>query len=223
MNKIFSKWLSLCVLFAITACSTNHTANSDKRGAKYKISDNEVKTWIVERNKAQQCLFPKGTATVSVSQPFLYQMATYNRPLQQVIGDDNYLTVSSDAASQQYLAAKLRKFNHNKKATFAKAWCNDLRKEYGMLVKLAQIQPTQAKATNKAEKKSVKKAEAGKKQKASTKSRKKTTTLKSAKPQVTEESIWNDEIQSQEPSGTYDGDEQIRINSEPFKNETIHF
>lgn len=218
MKKIFLKWLAVSTIFVITACSTNHnhTANKSKPVTKYKISDKDVKAWIVERNRAQQCLFPKGSAHIAETQPFLYQMATYNRPLVQVLGEENYLALSKDASSQQYLAAKLRKFNHTKKADFITVWCNDLRQEYSTLVKLANVQATKA---NKP---------AINTKKPSAKSKIKVTRNTKKPPvqpeQNMEESILNEEIRSQDTYDTdYNSDEHIRLNTEPFKSETIHF
>lgn len=233
MHKIL---LTCCLALLLTACSSqnqsdNDTANSAKSGIKYKISDDQAKKWVSEKNKVQQCLFPKGNSHIATKQPFLYQMAIYNRPLLQVIGEKDYQTLSVSPASQQYAAAKLRKFNHNKKVKLDKAWCASLRKEYSTLVKLAQM-PTQSE-----NKTTLKKTSSKKKSKKSV-----TQTVKINLPNVEsnlEANILDEEIQIQDsqPSGktspsvpmtgpspsSYDGDDQIRVNTEPFKSEVIHF
>lgn len=214
MKKSFLKWLAVSSIFVITACSTNHTANKSKPVTKYKITDQDAKAWIIERNKAQQCLFPKGSAQIAEAQPFLYQMATHDRPLVQVLGEKNYLALSQTPAAQQYLAAKLRQFNHTRKAQFTAAWCNNLRREYATLVKLANVQSTKAgKPTA-----SNKKATANSKTKVVRNTKKPTVQPE----QNIEESILDEEIRSQDTYDT-DYDEQIRLNTELFKSETIHF
>ena len=220
-----------------------------------KISDELAKKWVIEKNKAQQCLFPKESNRIAATQPFLYQMAIYNHPLLQVIGEQNYQILSQSPSSQQYAAAKLRKFNHTKKAKFGKSWCNELRKEYGTLVKLAQAQPQ---ATKTLENKVTKKKNVQLNRQA----------IKIKLPPIpnvySESDILDEEITTQDtvpmlpmppaqsttpaapatpatpvtpqkpettptppavgPSpSSYDGDEQIRINNEPFKSEVIHF
>ena len=84
MNKILLTCGMICLL---SACSSetytraNHTANQPKPATKYKISDELAKKWVIEKNKAQQCLFPKESNRIAAAQPFLYQMAIYNHPL----------------------------------------------------------------------------------------------------------------------------------------------
>lgn len=257
MNKILLTCGMICLL---SACSSetytraNHTANQPKSAIKYKISDELAKKWVIEKNKAQQCLFPKESNRIAAAQPFLYQMAIYNHPLLQVIGEQNYQILSLSPSSQQYAAAKLRKFNHTKKAKFGKTWCNELRKEYGTLVKLAQAQP-QAQATKTLENKITKKKNVKLNHQA----------IKIKLPPIpniySESDILDEEIATQDTApmlpmppaqpttptapatpvtpqktettptapavgpapSSYDGDEQIRINNEPFKSEVIHF
>ena len=258
MNKILLTCGMICLL---SACSSetytraNHTANQPKPATKYKISDELAKKWVIEKNKAQQCLFPKESNRIAATQPFLYQMAIYNHPLLQVIGEQNYQILSQSPSSQQYAAAKLRKFNHTKKAKFGKSWCNELRKEYGTLVKLAQAQPQ---ATKTLENKVTKKKNVQLNRQA----------IKIKLPPIpnvySESDILDEEITTQDTApmlpmppaqsttptapaapatpvtpqkpettptppavgpapSSYDGDEQIRINNEPFKSEVIHF
>lgn len=231
MHKII---LTCCLVALLSACSSpkqsgNDTANQAKSRIKYKISDEQARKWVNEKNRTQQCLFPKGSTHIAGKQPFLYQMAVFNRPLLDVIGEQNYQILSANPASQQYAAAKLRKFNHTKKVKIDKAWCQALRKEYSTLVKLAQAQPAAqpAKATP------AKKAT----------SKKKTAKLNRQALQInlptveinTDAHILDEEIQSQDVQETkptpsvgpspssYEGDDQIRINTEPFKSEVIHF
>lgn len=229
MHKII---LTCCLALLLSACGSkqggNDTANSAQSGIKYKISDEQTKQWVLEKNKAQQCLFPKGGTQIASHQPFLYQMAVYSRPLVQVIGEKDYQLLSINPASQQYAAAKLRKFNHNKKVKFDKAWCTELRKEYRTLVKLAQMpaQPTKVVTKKATGKKNAKKNNMQ--------------AIKINLPNVEsnlEVNILDEEIHSQDapqsgkasapavgPSpSSYDGDDQIRINTEPFKSEVIHF
>ena len=236
MNKILLTCGMICLL---SACS----------------SETYTRANHIEKNKAQQCLFPKESNRIAATQPFLYQMAIYNHPLLQVIGEQNYQILSQSPSSQQYAAAKLRKFNHTKKAKFGKSWCNELRKEYGTLVKLAQAQPQ---ATKTLENKVTKKKNVQLNRQA----------IKIKLPPIpnvySESDILDEEITTQDtvpmlpmppaqsttpaapatpatpvtpqkpettptppavgPSpSSYDGDEQIRINNEPFKSEVIHF
>ncbi|AFU19718.1 hypothetical protein ASU2_07910 [Actinobacillus suis H91-0380] len=67
----------------------------------------------------------------------LYQMAVYQTTLSQVIGEDNYLILTQDPASQRFLAKKLQQHGHSQKAQFSQAWCNTLKATY--------LQPTKAK------------------------------------------------------------------------------
>ncbi|VEI47634.1 Uncharacterised protein [Actinobacillus equuli] len=67
----------------------------------------------------------------------LYQMAVYQTTLSQVIGEDNYLILTQDPASQRYLAKKLQQHGHSQKAQFSQVWCNTLKATY--------LQPTKAK------------------------------------------------------------------------------
>ncbi|WP_018650721.1 DUF5358 family protein [Actinobacillus capsulatus] len=142
MKKLTFRTLTLFIVLLLTACGSYTNSNlSNPRKAKYQISNEDVKKWIIEKNKYEQCLYPKKQNSksdkLSEGNQMLYQMAVYQTTLSQVIGEDNYLTLIQDPASQRYLAKKLQQYEHSQKAQFSQAWCNTLKATY--------LQPTKAK------------------------------------------------------------------------------
>lgn len=101
-----------CGPFMLLACSSqSNQSEISSYEPKYKVSNEDVKKWVIERNKMEQCLYPKSVVNNSVtlpdSQQFLYHMAVYSQTLNQIIGADNYQALMQDPASQQYLSSKL--------------------------------------------------------------------------------------------------------------------
>lgn len=142
MKKLTFRALTLFIVLLLTACGSYIDSNSSNpRKAKYQISNEDVKKWVIEKNKFEQCLYPKERkskgAKLSEGNRMLYQMAVYQMTLSQVIGEDNYLTLTQDPVSQRYLAKKLQQYGHSQKAQFSQVWCNTL--------KAAYLQPTKAK------------------------------------------------------------------------------
>ena len=134
MKKLTFKSTTLALTLMLAACgSYKDTKMSGSSEPEYKISDTDVKKWVIEKNKVEQCLFPKkGSAKnrLSESNRFVYQMAAYNRTLSQIIGEDHYQTLMQDPASQQYLADRLAKLGHSKSVKIEKKWCSELRADY---------------------------------------------------------------------------------------------
>ena len=130
MKKLTFKSITLALTLMLAACgSYKDTKMSGSSEPEYKISDTDVKKWVIEKNKVEQCLFPKkGSAKnrLSESNRFVYQMAAYNRTLSQIIGEDHYQTLMQDPASQQYLADRLAKLGHSKSVKIEKKWCSEL-------------------------------------------------------------------------------------------------
>ena len=144
MKKLSIRFITLALAFVLSACGSLNSSFSFNKsvGPRYKISDEDVKKWVLERNKVEQCLYPKqirtkGIHTLSKGDQLLYQMAVSNKTLHQVVGSKNYLTLTTDPASQQYLAARFKKLNHSRAARVEKAWCDALKKDYDQLVKSA--------------------------------------------------------------------------------------
>ncbi|AIZ79784.1 DUF5358 domain-containing protein [Actinobacillus equuli subsp. equuli] len=142
MKKLTFRTLTLFIVLLLTACGSYTDSNSsNSRKAKYQISNEDVKKWVIEKNKFEQCLYPKERkskgAKLSEGNRMLYQMAVYQTTLSQVIGEDNYLILTQDPASQRYLAKKLQQHGHSQKAQFSQVWCNTLKATY--------LQPTKAK------------------------------------------------------------------------------
>lgn len=135
MKKLTFRTLTLFIVLLLTACGSYTNSNSSNtKKAKYQISNADVQNWVIKKNKVEQCLYPKerkskGTK-LSEGNRMLYQMAVYQTTLSQVIGEDNYLTIIQDPASQRYLAKKLQQFEHSQKAQFSQAWCNTLKANY---------------------------------------------------------------------------------------------
>lgn len=144
MKKLSIRFITLALAFILSACGSLNSSFSFNKsaGPRYKISDEDVKKWVLERNKVEQCLYPKqirtkGIHTLSKGDQLLYQMAVSNKTLHQVVGSKNYLTLTTDPASQQYLAARFKKLNHSRATRVEKAWCDALKKDYDQLVKSA--------------------------------------------------------------------------------------
>ncbi|MDK4575277.1 DUF5358 family protein [Kingella kingae] len=98
---------------------------------KYKISDADVRKWIIEGNKAEQCLFPNiNSVSPTPTTYILHKRYVYELPLIKVIGLQNTNTIFSDIESGQYLERKFRRFNHAKPATFSSEWCENLKQQY---------------------------------------------------------------------------------------------
>lgn len=98
---------------------------------KYKISDANVRKWIIEGNKAEQCLFPNmNSVSPTPTTYILHKRYVYELPLIKVIGLQNTNTIFSDIESGQYLERKFRRFNHAKPATFSSEWCENLKQQY---------------------------------------------------------------------------------------------
>lgn len=217
MKKLTFRTLTLCIVLLLTACGSYMKSNSvNPKKAKYQISNTDVQKWVVEKNKFEQCLYPKeqkakGTK-LSEGNRMLYQMAVYQTTLSQVIGTDNYLTIIQDPASQRYLAKKLQQYGHSQKAQFSPAWCNTLKATY--------LQPN--KATNKQT--NLKKT--------TTKKARKTKVSKKQTPVIKTEIDTSDnqeqldisqeekESSFQEPQAPSD---RIKVNWEPVKNEVYSY
>ncbi|WP_373777256.1 DUF5358 family protein [Glaesserella sp.] len=171
MKKQFFKLITFTLTTFLTACSSFsglgfHTHTD---GPRYKIADEDVKKWIVERNKTEQCLYPKdirsNRGTLSDGQLFLYQMAVYQHTLNNVIGTRDYDIIMLDPASQQYLAKKLQQFNHTKSVQFEKAWCDNLKAEYKQAIQQTKATIKKQQSEQEAKELEVKKQQTKKEQK----------------------------------------------------------
>ncbi|ABY70469.1 hypothetical protein APJL_1919 [Actinobacillus pleuropneumoniae serovar 3 str. JL03] len=150
MKKLTFKSVTLALTLMLAACGSHKDTNvSGLSEPEYKISDADMNKWIIEKNKVEQCLFPrKGSAKnskLSESNRFVYQMAAYNRTLSQIIGEDDYQTLMQDPASQQYLAERLAKLGHSKSVKIEKKWCNELRADYQKFNKATKTAKSAAK------------------------------------------------------------------------------
>ncbi|MFA9499312.1 DUF5358 family protein [Mannheimia sp. E30BD] len=136
----------------LSACTNNSLYNSllTSSEPKYKISDEDIKKWIIEGNKIEQCIFNKEYRNNDFSKLTKIEQALHNKEvylntLISVIGENNVQIISSDPASQRYIEQQLQKFNHSESAKFDKKWCQDVKRNYQMeLNKLKAEQKAQA-------------------------------------------------------------------------------
>lgn len=115
----------LCVLSAvcvITACSTG--LDKQYANAKYKISDNEMKNFVLKMNNAEQCIHPelKGLSYEqakrevydkwSEQEHFVWHMGVSPQILEETIGAEKVRLLATDEDSFNYFAEKQRLFNN---------------------------------------------------------------------------------------------------------------
>ncbi|WP_373766794.1 DUF5358 family protein [Glaesserella sp.] len=165
MKKQIFKAILLGSSFVITACGSLFGTNNSST-PQYKMSDDEIKKWVIERNKIEQCLYPRDIratrSSLSEEQDFLYHMTVYSRTLYQVIGPIRYNTLMNDLASQQYLATRLGQFDHTKQMYFDKKWCDDLKKVYSQAIKQTKATIKKEQSIAKAKQEQEKKLQAEK-------------------------------------------------------------
>ncbi|WGE50224.1 DUF5358 domain-containing protein [Actinobacillus equuli subsp. haemolyticus] len=231
MKKLTFRTLTLFIVLLLTACGSYTDSNSsNSRKAKYQISNEDVKKWVIEKNKFEQCLYPKERkskgAKLSEGNRMLYQMAVYQTTLSQVIGEDNYLILTQDPASQRYLAKKLQQYGHSQKAQFSQAWCNTLKATYlqPTKTKKAVTKPTNVKkVTNKKSRKAKLSRKSAPVVKTELDNIDNQEQLDIAQEEVLEPvAIQQEEKESsfQEPQAPSD---RIKVNWEPVKNEVYSY
>ncbi|MFQ1022980.1 DUF5358 family protein [Avibacterium paragallinarum] len=105
---------------------------------KYKLSDDDAKSLIIEMNKFEQCVFPDKYQVyrsqakkppLSTEEDILWKSYFINA-LSKIIGQKSMALMQSDSLSQKYVLEQVNKFNHDDPASFDKKWCENLKKEY---------------------------------------------------------------------------------------------
>lgn len=137
---MLKKSLSLAVLLFLSACSSN-IAEQKFPNAKYKISDKEMKAFILKMNNAEQCIHPelKGLTYEQAEQQiyskysdgerFIWQMGIMPEFLVGVIGEKNLLTMMEDDDSFNYFYEKQKQLN-NQQAKVDPVECEKFKVEF---------------------------------------------------------------------------------------------
>ncbi len=155
--------LSLSVLF-LSSCTTlsNIPTYKTSNTPRYKISDEDTKQWIIKGNKVEQCLFPNeykngSFRKLSQEKRYLHTQFVYENTLPKIIGISNTNIIKSDRLSNLYLGKQYQKFNHSRKVSFDKSWCNSLKKEYRLALKNVKEQIKRQVAIQKAQREQAEK------------------------------------------------------------------
>lgn len=113
-------------IFSVVALLAACSSGLDKQfpNAKYKISDKEMKTFILKMNNAEQCIHPelKGLTFEQAKtqvydkytelEHFVWQMGVSPQMLEETIGAEKVKYLASDDESFNYFAEKQRLFNN---------------------------------------------------------------------------------------------------------------
>lgn len=117
------KKIALIATAFLAACSSE--LDQKYPDAQYKISNSQMKEYVLQMNNAEQCIYPN-LAGLSYEQAqdqvyskyseleqFVWHYGVRPKVLEKIIGEQNTKTIFVvDAASQNYFFDKLDKFNH---------------------------------------------------------------------------------------------------------------
>ncbi|WP_324682333.1 DUF5358 family protein [Bibersteinia trehalosi] len=117
------KKIALITTALLAACSSE--LDQKYPNAKYKISNSQMKEYVLQMNNAEQCIHPnlaglsyeQAQAQVyskySELEQFVWNYGVVPKVLEKIIGEQNAKTIlADDEASQHYFFDKLEKFNH---------------------------------------------------------------------------------------------------------------
>ena len=118
---MLKKLFTVSILFFLTACSREVT---NYPNAKYKITDKEVKKYILELNNREQCIYPQlAELSYEEAEAQVYSKQSdaekktwdymSNRLLSEIIGD-NYAFLEQDEDSANYFIEKHNRLNNQK-------------------------------------------------------------------------------------------------------------
>lgn len=111
--------ISIAVLF-ITACNSSKFHGSSE--PKFKISDKQMKQFILERNNIEQCIYPQLQNSSNAQNEVYKKQSNAERlamepllrdKLRVIIGEKNFFIWERDKASQEYLSEKQRLLSNN--------------------------------------------------------------------------------------------------------------
>ncbi|OOF86221.1 DUF5358 family protein [Rodentibacter ratti] len=132
--------IAIGVVTFLTACSLGNVGNSVSSEPKFKISEEQMKAFILEGNNIEQCIYPKlkGLSFTEATHKVYNKMTPIElyvigklraKKLKEIIGEKNYSLGSNDQLSENYFLQMFNRLN-NQIANINSKECNQLKKEY---------------------------------------------------------------------------------------------
>lgn len=141
--------ITIGVITFLTSCSLGNVGiNSMSSEPIFKISEEQMKDFILEGNNIEQCIYPKlkglsfGEATNKVYnqltpvEVYVISKLKANK-LREIVGEKNYYLGSNEQLSQNYFLQMFNRLN-NQIANINQKECNQLKKEYQSELKQAK-------------------------------------------------------------------------------------